>query len=468
MPGANGSNGAALRREEAPPAPLRDYLRVLRKHWWLMTAVFVLAVATMTTWTLRQTPIYRASALVLIEPEPPKVLNNIQEVMSIAPTFEYYNTQYEMIKTRPVIDRVIDTLNLKLRMPWLATASSPHQALLGSIIVEPKRNTHLVSIQFEHPDPSLAAEVANALAQSYVRNNLNMKVKGAHEAQGWLNDQMKGLQAKVQESATALQNFRVKAGIMGMQEQRQIVTQKVMDFNKAYLDAQTQRMALESKVRELRQIAGDKSAALTIFTVADSMLIQKLKTELADLEGQRSKLLKVYKAQHPEVIKITAQIQQTTQRLDTELQTMLRAVETEYQVARARETTLLTTVAQLRGEGQDVSAKEAEYMSLQREMETNQVLYAEVLKRVKETGISSAIQTNNVQVVEQAAVPSGPVKPNKQRSLILSLAAGLALAVAAASVLEYFDKNTVRTASDVERRLGLPVIAIVPAFEVKR
>jgi uncharacterized protein involved in exopolysaccharide biosynthesis len=265
-----------------------------------------------------------------------------------------------------------------------------------------------------------------------------------------------------------MQNFRVKAGMVGLQEQRQIGAQKIMDFNKAYLDAQANRLALESKLRELNQILADTSAGLTIFTVADSLLIQKLKAELADLEEQKSKLLKIYKAQHPEVLKINAQIQQTTQRLDTELQTMLRAVQTEYKVAKAREDMLLGKVGQIKREGQDMNAKEAEYLSLQREQETNQLLYAEVLKRIKETGITSAIQTNNVQVVEQAAVPMSPVKPNKPRSLTVSILMGLALAAAAAFTLEYFDKNTVRTAMDVERRLGLPVIAIVPAFESKR
>src|SRR5262245_20396964 len=196
-------NGHApvFKREDPPPTPLRDYLKILRKHWWLMTATFIVTVVAIAIWTLNQVPIYRASALVLIEPEPPKVLNNIQDVMSIAPTFEYYNTQYEMIKTRPVIERVIDRLNLRWRIPGLASSANPHRALLGSIVVEPKRNTHLVFIHFEHPDASLAAEVANALAESYTRNNLDMKVQGAHNAQGWLNDQMKALAGKVHESA---------------------------------------------------------------------------------------------------------------------------------------------------------------------------------------------------------------------------------------------------------------------------
>src|SRR5439155_22877814 len=126
-----------------------------------------------------------------------------------------------MIKTRPVVERAIKTLNLTARMPDLATSATPHRALLGSIIVEPKRNTHLVSIQFENPDPSLAAEVANSLSDSFVRNNLEMKVIGARENQSWLTDQMKRLDVKVYDSPASLQNFLVIYEVVGVSEQRE-------------------------------------------------------------------------------------------------------------------------------------------------------------------------------------------------------------------------------------------------------
>jgi len=110
---------------------------------------------------------------------------------------------------------------------------------------------------------------------------------------------MSGLKNKVQESSVALQNYRVKSGIMGLQEQRQITAQKIMDFNKAYLESQAQRLSVEAKMNELARIAGDRGGIQTIFTVADNALIQKLKQEAADLDVQKSKLLKTYKDKHP-------------------------------------------------------------------------------------------------------------------------------------------------------------------------
>ncbi len=445
---------------------LRDYYRTLRKHRWLVAGLFLVTVFSVTIWSFVQTPVYQASATVLIEPEPPRVLN-IQEVTPIGgPTQEYYRTQYELMTSRPVVEKVIETLNLKPRIPELQHAADPVGALRNAVIVEPRRNTRLVAVKFEHPDPQLAAEVTNALARQYVKHNLDIKLRGAQEAMTWLNEQMTTLRVKVQESSVALQNYRVKAGIMGLLEQRQITAQKIMDFNKQYLESQAQRLSVEAKMNELQRVTGS-GGAQTIFTVADSLLIQKLKQEASELEVTKAKLSKTYKDKHPEILKIDAQIEQVSQRIDAEIKNMMRAVQTEFRVARAREETLLGNVNRLRTEAQELNEKEIQYLNLQRDSDSNQQLYEAVLKRLKETGITGGLETNNVSVIEDAIAPRIPIRPRKSVNLVISIVVGLLVGVGTALTLEYFD-TTVKTPDDVERYLGLPVIGIVPQFVVKR
>jgi uncharacterized protein involved in exopolysaccharide biosynthesis len=446
-----------------------DYLWVLRKHLWLITGIFLVTVITVAIWTFLEVPIYSASATVLIDPEPPKVLN-IQEVAPMGTSGwdpNYYPTQYEIIKSKPVLTRTIETLNLKTRLPEVGSAQEPHRAVLASLSVEPKRNTRLIQIRYEHRDPVIAAEVANAVAAAYVQYNLDLKLKGARDALAWLTSEAASLKRKVEDSSAALQNYRVKAGILGTQEQRQITAAKIMDFNKAYLEAQAQRMTVDAKLRELSQIAKDPAGAQTIFTVADNLLIQKLKGELSELEVEKAKLLKTYKDRHPEILKVDARIQQVSQKLEAEIQNMLRAVQTESKVAKAREETLLNNVNQLRREGQDLNEKEIQASTLQREAESNQQLYEAVLKRFKETGVAGGLETNNVRVVEDASAPMVPVRPRKAWSLFLSVVAGLGLGLVVALVIDYFD-TSVKTPGDVERFLGLPVIGVVPAFGGRR
>lgn len=444
----------------------RYYLRALRKHRWLALTVFVLVVVAGATWTARQTPIFSAAATVLIEPEPPRVLN-IQEVTplgAMAPWDpNYYATQHEVIRSEAVLVKASGALKLAERLPGAA----PLAVLQGALRVEPRRNTRLVHVRAEHPDPVLARDIANAVAGAYVKHNLDLKLKGARDAVKWLADEAASLQAKVQASALALQDYRVKSGILGLQEQRQITAQKIMDSNKAYLEAQATRLSLEAKLRQVRQLARDPATAATLSTAPDSAVILKLKTDLAEAEVERARALKVYKDKHPEIIKIDARIQQINERIDSVVQNIVRGVETEHKLAGAREATLLDNVNRLRGEGQDVSEKEIRYLTLQRELESNQQLYDAVLKRLKETGLTGGLETNNVTVLEEAKLPSAPVRPDPRRNLLVTGAVALALGVGLALGVEYFDTR-VNTPGDVERYFGLPVVGVVPEFEGKR
>ena len=456
-------------RERDTQSQGADYRRLLRKHRWLMTGIFLLTVLTAAIWTFVQVPIYEAVATILIEPEPPKVLN-IQDVVPMggASDRNFYPTQYEIMKSRPVLERAAAALSAKKRAGSVGGSSDDAATRLsGAVVIEPRRNTRLVLIKVEGPDPALAAEQANAVANAYAKYNVELKLKGARDAISWLTEEAGRLRAKTEESSQALQNYRVKTGILGMQEQRQITAAKIMDFNKAFLEAQAQRLSLESKLQQLDRIAKEPAGVQTIFTVADNALIDKLKGEAANLETEKSKLLKVYKEQHPEILKIDAQIQQVKQRLEAEFQNTMRAVQTQYKVAKGREDTLLNQVNQLRQEGQQLNEREIQYQNLQREVESNQALYDSVLKRMKETGVAGGLEDSNVRIIEEATAPVVPIRPRKARNVALSIAAGLVLAFGVAFALEYLD-TTVKTPDDVERYLGLSVIGIVPSFARRR
>ena len=242
---------------------LKDYLRLLSRHRWLITTIFVVTAVTGTVWTLLQTPTYRGSATVLIEPEAPKVLN-IQEVTTIgAASTEYYRTQYALMTSRPVLATAVEALTRGNRTAALAALGAGTGVKpTGSLSIEPIRSTELVLVQFEHPNPVVAAEVATVVAHAYVKYNLDAKLKGTRDAVQWLNEQMSGLRSKVEESAVALQNYRIKAGILGIQEQRALTAQKAQEVNRAHLEAQAQRLSIGSQIHATRVAGSAKKARL--------------------------------------------------------------------------------------------------------------------------------------------------------------------------------------------------------------
>jgi polysaccharide biosynthesis transport protein len=465
--------GAGPKESSRGTSPLQAYLNVLRARWRIIVTVFVLTVASAVVFVSRQTPIYQGAATVLIEPDAPRVVNITEVSSEREASQEYYATQYKILQSRPVVEAVIERLALKQRMPHVRDSSDPYLSFVygnngvGGLTIEPLPKTRLVLVKYDDPNPALATEIANGVAEQYVKYTLDVRQKDAQTATLWLNEQIQSIRAKAQQSTQALQAYQARADLLGLQDQRQITQAKLLDFNRAYLDAQAQRLNSESKLRQLSQIAKDPAGSETLFLVVNDPLIQKLKTEASDLQIERSKLSQIYREKHPDLLQLDAQLQEVKNRLNAEIQKMMRALETEAKVAKGREETLLGNMNELRREARTLSEREAQALTLQREKDSMDDLQATVLKRLKETALTSALTASNIRVAEPATLPTYPVRPRKQLIWALSVVAGLTLGVGVAFLSDSLD-NRIRSRDDIEQVLGVPVLGVVPVFEVRR
>ena len=444
-------------------AHLREYVRVVRKRMWLILACLTLVVMATAVATFLQRPLYRATTKALIEREAPRVVTNIQDV---SPTDAYsddsFQTQIQIIRSRPVAQRVITSLGLLTKKPELARSSDPVATFLNDVRAEPIRNTRLVQIQVDDYDPQLAAEMANAVASTYVRQNLELKLNAARDALGWLTSQVGDLKTQVNDSELALQRYREQAGLVASEDKQSLAAKKLAEFNAAYIDAKAKRLEMEARLTELRKAGNQREAMEASAVVINNPLIQRLKGQLVELEVQRSKLLKTYREKHPEVVKIQSQVDEITQKITEEINRLTQSMDSEYKALKAREDAMLQAVNQYRDEAQSVSKKEIQYGILRRDVESNQQLYDVLLKRLKETGLSQGLDTNNVRIVEPAEVPVSSVRPRPILNMGLAVVGGLILSLSIAFFAEYMD-DTIRTPDQVEQALGVPVFALVPA-----
>ena len=445
---------------------LREYVRVLRKHMWLMLACFVVVLGTVALGTYLQRPIFRATTRALLDREAPRVVN-FQEAGPSGEPLEVFQTQVQIIRSRPVGQRVIDTLDLKSKKPELALAADPVAAFLGSVSVEPVRNTRLVEIQVEDPDPKLAAEMANAVASAYVYQNLELKLSSARDALSWLTAQVSDLKTKVNESELALQRYREQAGLVQVEEKQSLGVRKLAEFNSGYIEAKARRLEMEARLAELRRASQQTDAMESSPLVMNNPLIQRLKGQLVELEVQRSKLLKTYRDKHPEIVKIQSQVDEISVKIKEEVGRLALSMESEYNALKARENAMLQAVNQYKDEAQSLGKKEIQLGILKREADSNQQLYDVLLKRLKETSLSQGLDSSNVRVIEAAIVPTNPVKPRKVLNLAIGVLVGLAVGVGAAFFLEYMD-DTVSTPEQVERALGVPVFSLIPVLSRTR
>jgi len=445
---------------------LREYLRVVRKHAALILACFVVVVGTVAIGTYLQVPVYRAVTKALIAPEAPKVVN-IQEISpNGGDSQEVFQTQIQVIKSRPVIQRVLDQGGLLDRKPGLAQAKDPVEAFLRNVSVEPVRNTRIVEIGIEDPDPKLAAELANTLASAYVHQNLDLKLSAARDALTWLTAQVQDLKSKVNDSEIALQKYREQAGLVQVEEKQSLAARKLAEFNSAYVDAKTKRLELEARLTELRKNSQQPESLESSPMVINNPLIQRLKGQLVELEVQKSKLLKTYREKHPEVLKTQSQIDETQQKIREEMGRLGLSVESEYSALKARENAMLQAVNQYRQESQDLAKKGIQDGILKRDADSNQQLYDVLLKRLKETGLSQGLDSNNVRIIETAVTPIAPVRPRKTLNLAAGIVLGLGLGLMLAFFVEYMD-DKIRTPEHVEQTIGVPIFALIPVIPTR-
>lgn len=482
---------------------LRDYLRIVLKRRWVVITVFLILVATVAISSFRMDPIFQAKTQILIERENPNVVN-IQEVLAVNATDQdYYQTQYEILKSKALALKVIEALNLKESpefapekqrfslgtlwaslLNWIKEVTSSAKeakketlnldkeynelvaAFLKRLEVEPIRNSRLVNVSFEGKDPDIITRITNTHAQLYIKSNLERRFSASQEAIAWLNLRIAEVKEKLQGSEVALQGYRGKKNLVSIdfEERYNINIQKLNDLNAALTKAKTERFEKESLFLELKGFSKKPEMIESMPAVVSNYLIQTLKTEYVRLTGQYRELSEKFGSEHPKMVMLSSQMKEVKEKISHEVGKIARSIETEYRVAMAKEKSILNALEAQKSEALELNQKQIEYNVLKREVETNRSLYESLLKRVKETGVTEGLTASNIMVVDPARVPDKPIKPRIALNILLAVISGLTLGLGLAFFFDYLD-NTVKSPEEVERYLSIPLLGVVGRFK---
>ncbi|HXH06605.1 MAG TPA: polysaccharide biosynthesis tyrosine autokinase [Vicinamibacterales bacterium] len=481
---------------------LRDYLEVLYYRRWAALTAFAATMVVTAVWTFTQTPQYEATVKVLIEAETPKVVTFEDVIQEAQQRNDYYQTQYDLLKSRSLARRTLDGLRLwthpqfagegagegfGLRRlvtgAWSAVAGlfgsghaeeggagAPEEtaaqaravdAFLKALTVTPVRNSRIVDVKFRSPDPVLAAKVADAHARNYIEQNLEYRFLASKEATDWLAARLAEQRRKLEESEAALQRYREVNDAVSVEDRQNIVVQKLADLNAAVTRAKTERIEKEALYAQLRAIQSDRAALDTFPAILTNTFIQQQKAELAELQREEAQLAEKLGDRHPNMIKVRSAIQAAQTRLQAEIAKVVQAVRNEYQAALARERSLTEALEAQKREALALNRKAIEYGVLQRDVESNRQIYESLLQRAKETGVAGELKASNIRIVDAAEVPRRPVLPRKGLNLLIGGFLGLMLGVGVAFFFEHLD-NRIKSPEEIKTALGLPFFGFVP------
>jgi capsular exopolysaccharide synthesis family protein len=243
-----------------------------------------------------------------------------------------------------------------------------------------------------------------------------------------------------------------------MGEGKNITTKKLEDISNELTEATSDRIQKEMIYKEL--IAGQPESSSYVMS---NPTIQELRSELAKLDAEYHNNLTVYKPKYPKMVRIKSQIDVLKKRIDAETKDQISRARKDYQTAAKREQFFKSAFENQKNEALDLNLRSIQYTILKREVETNRELYNNLLQRMKEIGISANIVASNIQLIDWAEIPKSPFKPNKKRNIMLSIIFGLFGGIGLAFFTEYLD-NTVKTPEDIEKRMHMPSLGLVPHY----
>jgi capsular exopolysaccharide synthesis family protein len=447
---------------------LRDYLYVIQKRRWTVITVFAVIVIT------------------------------IQEVMSVdASGSDYYQTQYKIIESRTVARKVVRRLNLDkseeffpkpkddlisnlkrsiqetiafwkdsitslLRtgdesIPKTLEGFEPDSPLVSDFIkrikVSPIRNSRLVDVRFEGKDSVLAAKIVNTLADVYISQNLETKLRAVQDAVKWLHNRIEEERKKVEKAEQALLRYKEKHSIITdfSSDVENITAQKLAHLNTQVVEAESNRVEAETRYKQAMVLTGTPDMLDSIPEVLNNELIRQIKSMEIELFKRMSELSKKYGQKHPRMVAIESELNTLQKRRTQEVSRVINSLKNEYKVAL---------------ESLELNQKAIQYGVLRRESESARYMYELLIKRFKETSLTEDMKTGNIRIIDRAEVPEDPIKPKKKLNILLAIIVSLLTGTGLAFFFEYLD-NTINTPEDVKQHLNIPYLGLTPLFSTK-
>lgn len=456
----------------------RVYLRAVYRRRRLAGAAFLLTFSASFLYAITATPIYRATARLLVEDRNPRVVNFPEVVVQRSNSIvQFSTTQRDTLRSRALARATIDRLGLwdhpefggahstpsALRyVSRLASyvvsairsadlpAGSPRSSttrreataissLMRNLEIGAGRNSRVVAVSFNSRDARLAADVANALARIYIERDMEFRYTSSREASQWLRQRTAEERERLEASERALHRYREDHGAAAIEDRRDMIVKELAKLHSDVTAATQARISSEGRYRDLVAAQRDGKAVERFPGVLEGTFVKEHMLNVARLQRQRARLSEELGPLHPGMVRIESSIRDGEERLRNEIEAVVDSARLEFQAARSWEQELLAEFDRQTAAALALDRTGIEYGVLKREAASARQLYASLLQRAAETSVTAELETTNLRILDEAEVPGSPARPRKQLIHLIGLMGGVLMALGLVLVREYLD-----------------------------
>ncbi len=464
-------------------------LQALRKYWPTATATLVLVMLGTIFYTLGQKKIYEAAGTVMFDPTPPRPLGSrVESVVDMgAGNFwsnqEYYETQYQIIRSRQVALTVVRELGLHHDPAFLNNLPDgeepaadarkevePERAaevVRGRLEVVPVRDSRLATITFRDASPRRAQRILQTVIDTYVDQNLETALASTSNATDWLRGQLDTLKKDLENNELALHQYKKDNDILSLafDDKVSMLSDEMKHINAELTRARALLQEASARRSVLSSVPEDDPTTIQSTQLLGSPLMHTLRAELQLAIKERDALIGEGKGtNHPAVAAANSKVDAARRAVLKEITNIKMAVDRDVSVVARQVGGLQGMLDKAKDKAHDHNKLEIEYNRLRRQKENTEKLYALVLERTKEADLTQMLRINNISVVDSPLTPTAPVHPRVPLNLAFGLFIGIMLGAGAAIGRGLLDR-TLKVPDEVEDELGLPCLGLLPGME---
>jgi len=468
--GGYGSSGGS---DTGVQRGFQDYMLILRERIWYIVVVFLLVFSSVAVFTFTRTKSYLSTSSVQVFRRDPVVMQVQGVVDNEIRSAEDLNTQVKVLESLSVVQAVADRLTgedlRQFMAPYQKDSAdetvSPAGILFKNRKIVPVRLSLIIQVQYTHPDRFMAAKIANLFLDEFISHNSRLRIEESMKAVDELKIRADQQKKKVEELALALQGYREKNNLVSLDQRKDIVTEKLKTLNNYVSQTDAKRKDAEVRWKQVQERRQPLSGLLELPFISSQQLITQLVQQVAAQKIVMRQLEERYRAKHPKLIEAANSLDQTKQELDRALLNAAAMIEADFQTTVRNDDLARAALSKQESESLELDRAAVEYSNLERDLRISEQLLANTLARMKETSMSSTIETQNARIVDRATPSLKYSYPNIPLNLALGFLGGLALGTAFAFFVAFID-DRVKSSFDIEGVIGLPLIGIIP--EIKR
>jgi len=483
---------------------LGQYWRTIKRAKWSIIAVTFVCLLIGGLIASSAVPIYRASAKILADPQQPNANRNEQYIAS-ALVFLYYETQYEIIKSRNIAETVVDKLGLveKYKIAQEENKNQPTSGLSSSIKelktefaalfskesktfkaaptdaelkimlasgiqagieVSGGKQSQIINISYTSPDPQEAARIINAISDAYIQFGLESRLGEVKNTESWLGEQFSLLKQKLQDSETKLSTYRSQQGLVDTNQQKSIGNTQLQSLNNELIRAQTKLSAAEEQYFAVKNVQQGSKDFYSLGPVLQNKTASDMVKANARASQRVSELTERYGEKHPTMISARSELNSTQENLTLEVDKIVDNIQKNYKLAQFQVTNIIKLISKTRSDIQSLQTENFSLVSLERDVENNRRIYENFQISLMETSGKGEYTASNVHIIDRAIAPKAPFKPNIKMIIVLAGVFGVFFGVVLAFMREALD-NTFKTPDAVEEKLKLPALGITPVVK---